>query len=130
MGEFRLVRPVRFRKAELSPPTPSNLEEKRQLKMPGEDGLPSYDEATQGYERFLPQNLHRQISRQVDQTRDEGGRFCFSGCCFFLTFTFLTPLLLAPAMLYVGADNIVYFPHRGIIPLWLILEVEYLFFMQ
>eukprot|EP00091_Calanus_sinicus_P025219 TRINITY_DN9499_c0_g1_i1.p1 TRINITY_DN9499_c0_g1~~TRINITY_DN9499_c0_g1_i1.p1 ORF type:complete len:110 (+),score=23.74 TRINITY_DN9499_c0_g1_i1:66-395(+) len=74
--------------------------------MPGEDGLPSYEEAT-GLERMLPHNIGRQITRAISQSQEDSGSNLSKcgGCCCFLITIFLFILGLGVLLIVVGSTT-------------------------
>ena len=87
--------------------------------MPDEDGLPSYEEVT-GIQRLMPQNVSRQITRSVRNSKNgSSSSSCFS--------TLLFPLLiwgpfliLAIFMISIGHANRYVCPHSWL-PIWLMI---------
>ena len=71
--------------------------------MPGEDGLPSYEEAT-GLERMLPHNIGKEITRAISQSQEDSESNlskCGACCCFLITI-FMLILGLGVLMIVVG----------------------------
>merc|ERR1711872_296515 len=89
------------------------------ITMPDEDGLPSYEDVT-GIQRLMPQNVSRQITRSVRNSKNgSSSSSCFS--------TLLFPLLiwgpfliLAIFMISIGHANRYVCPHSWL-PIWLMI---------
>ena len=102
-------------------------------KMPGDDGLPSYDEVM-GFERVLPQNISREIIRQISDTNN-GERSSSNKCGLALAglIFFVVYPILGFFMIIVGYGNL-YVCYDTMLPKWLFvggssIEIFYILFI-
>jgi len=90
--------------------------------MPGEDGLPSYEEVM-GFERVFPQNISKQLNRQISETNQNVATGSSSNKCWIgvagLIFFIVVPIV-GVFMIIVGSGNL-YACEGTMLPKWLLV---------